>query len=104
LVGLTLYVDFPDNPSDCHNKDPQVPHAGKARASLASPIERMIAMLTANVADVQAEDAAEVLPSRYLRLVAGSRIARGMAERFGVAMYFFGAASGGCKAPTLGGG
>jgi len=104
LVGLTLYVDFPDNPSDCHNKDPQVPHAGKAHASLASPVERMITMLTANLADVQAADAAEVFPSRYLRLVAGSKIARGMAERLGAAMYFFGAASGGCKAPTLGGG
>jgi hypothetical protein len=104
LVGLTLYVDFPDNPSDCHSKDPQVPRAGKAHASLASPMEHMIAMLTANLADVHAADAAEVLPSRYLRLVAGSRIARGMAERFGAAMYFFSAAGGGCKAPIVGGG
>jgi hypothetical protein len=104
LVGLTLYVDFPDNPSDCHSKDPQVPRGGKAHASVASPMERMVTMLTANVADIQAADAAEMLPSRYLRLVAGSRIARGMAERFGVAMYFFGAASGDCKAPIVGGG
>ncbi len=28
LVGLTLYVDFADNPSDCHNKDPQIPRGG----------------------------------------------------------------------------
>jgi hypothetical protein len=30
LLGLTLYVDFPDNPPDCHKSDPQ--HANPAKA------------------------------------------------------------------------
>ena len=105
LVGLTLYVDFADNPSDCHNKDPQVPRGGKAHASLASPVERMAAVLTGNLADVQAADAiAGAGPSRYLRFVAGSSIAREIAQRLGAAMYFFGAQSGACRAPIVGGG
>jgi hypothetical protein len=105
LVGLTLYVDFADNPSDCHNKDPQVPRGGKAHAGLASPMERMTALLTGNLADVQPADAAAgEMPVRYLRFVAGSSIARGIAQRLGVAVYFFAGAGGGCKAPIVGGG
>lgn len=33
LLGLTLYVDFPDNPATCHSKDPQNSHPAKAAAS-----------------------------------------------------------------------
>ena len=105
LVGLTLYVDFADNPSDCHNKDPQVPRGGKAHASLASPLERMMALLTGNLADVQTADAISGdVPSTYLKFVGGSSVARGIAQRLGVAIYFFGASSGDCKAPIVGGG
>lgn len=105
LVGLTLYVDFPDNPSDCHDKDPQVARGGKAHASLALPMERIAALLTEHLADVQAADAAGGMPSRYLRPIAGSSIARGIAHRLGAAIYyFFGAAGGTCKAPIVGGG
>jgi hypothetical protein len=32
FLGVTLYVDFPNDPSDCHKTDPQVPRASKARA------------------------------------------------------------------------
>ena len=35
LLGLTLYVDFPDNPADCHGKDPQ--NARPAKAEAGSP-------------------------------------------------------------------
>lgn len=105
LVGLTLYVDFADNPGDCHNKDPQVPRGGKAHASLMSSIERMTALLAGNLADVQTADAvAGEVPLHYLTVVAGSRIARGIAQRLGVAIYFFGGGTGGCKAPIVGGG
>src|SRR6266404_7046111 len=53
MVGLTLYVDFAENPSDCRNKDPQVLRGSKAHASLVSPLERMAAMLTGQLADVE---------------------------------------------------
>jgi hypothetical protein len=99
LVGLTLYVDFPDNPSDCHNKDPQVPRPGKAHTNLVSPVERITALLTGNLADVEAADA-----TAGLRFVARSGFARGIAHRLGTALYFFGAMGGGCRAPIVGGG
>lgn len=32
FIGVTLYVDFPNDPGDCHKTDPQVPRATKAKA------------------------------------------------------------------------
>ena len=105
LVGLTLYIDFADNPGDCHGKDPQVPRGGKATASWASPVERITALLTANLADVQAADvSAGDPPYRYLRSIAGSSIARGIAQRLGVSMYLFGVSGGDCRTIIVGGG
>jgi len=103
LVGVTMYVDFGENPSSCHDKDPQLPH-GKSRAGLGPSVERIIALLTGNVADVQAADAsAGELPPRYLRFMAESSLARRIAQRLGVAVYFFGASGLDCGAPGLGG-
>jgi hypothetical protein len=100
LVGLTLYVDYPDNPSDCHDKDPQVPHGSKARASLR---ERLTALLTGNLADVQTADTnAGALPPGYVRFIANSSIARRIAERLGVAVYFFSASGQDCESPIPG--
>ncbi len=105
LVGAPLYVDFGDNPADCHGKDPQVTRGGKTHASLASPMERMAALLTGNLADVQAADTvARQVPSRYLRLIAGSSIARGIVQHLPAAVYFFfDVTGGGCRAPIVGG-
>jgi hypothetical protein len=99
LVGLTLYVDFADNPSNCHDKDPQVPRGGKAHASLASPVERMTALLTGNLAEVQAADI-----TAGFRSVAESSVAHGIGQRLRAAIYFFDVTGGGCKAPIVGGG
>jgi hypothetical protein len=79
LVGLSLYVDFPDNPSNCHSKDPQVPRGGKANAALTGE-----------------------QPSGYLRFVAGSL--RGIAQPLATAIYFFDVTGGGCRAPIVAGG
>ncbi len=51
LLGLTLYVDFPDNPADCHSKDPQNAHPAKAAAT--SRAERLVTLLTGNIAEVE---------------------------------------------------
>ena len=104
LVGLTLYVDFADNPSSCHDQDPQVPHGSKAHASLASPLERTIALLTGEFGRRSAGDAtAGALPSRYLRFIGESSIARGIAQRLGIAVYFFSVSGSDCGAPGLDG-
>jgi hypothetical protein len=103
LVGLTLYVDFPENPSSCHDKDPQLPHGSK-RASLASSMELVTALLTGNLADVQAADATTgYLPSGYVRFIAENNLARRTAQRLGIAVYFFGLSGADCGAPGLGG-
>jgi hypothetical protein len=83
LFGLTLYVDFPDNPADCHSKDPQSAHPAKADAG--SRLERLVALLTENLSDeVQGESAAGDARS-YLT----------------AAIYFFGIPSGDCMGPPL---
>ncbi len=49
LLGLTLYVDFPDNPGDCHKSDPQNAHPTKADGSWKSPFEQLAAIDVRNV-------------------------------------------------------
>jgi hypothetical protein len=101
LVGLTYYVDFPPYSDACHNTDPQIPHGAKTHASLRTRFERMAALLTQNVADVQGANAiAPPVPSRFLQFVTQNRAAQGLAAAI---YYFFDVTGGGCKAPTLGG-
>lgn len=105
LVGLTLYVDFAENPSECHDKDPQVARGSKAHASLASPTERMTALLTGDLADVQTADTTSAdVWFRYLTFVARSSIARRIEERLAAAVYFFAGSGVACRAPIVGGG
>ena len=104
LVGLTLYVDFAENPIDCHDKDPQVPRAGKAHAGLSPPVQRLITLFTENLADVQGANATTVeMPPSYLSFIVGSRVAQKFAQRLDAAIYFFATQSSGCKAPIIGG-
>jgi hypothetical protein len=44
LLGLTLYVDFPDNPSDCHKNDPQTANP-KAAAVGIFPLDGLSMLL-----------------------------------------------------------
>jgi len=44
LLNLTLFVDFPDNPADCHKKDLQNAHAVKAEVNSRSPVEQADAL------------------------------------------------------------
>ena len=103
LVGLTLYVDYADNPGDCHGKDPQVPRGSKGHASLTSTVEHISALVTRNMADVQAVDAAEAAASRSLKFIAESTIARRIVDSLGIALYFFGTSGTDCHSPVVGG-
>jgi hypothetical protein len=92
LVGVTLYIDFADNPSDCHDKDPQVPRGGKAAFS-------------GNRAEIQAADiTGGSMRFGYLRSIAENSFVRGIAQRLGVYMYFFGSNGIDCKGNIVGGG
>jgi hypothetical protein len=85
LLGLTLYVDFPDNPADCHSKDPQRVRSAKADAD--SSIDRLVALLTGNLADVQ-----------------GASVTKGpqsIAYYLAAAMYFFAEPGYDCVSPHI---
>lgn len=49
LINVTLFVDFPNDPSACHDKDPQNPHTAKAAIDQSS-VERTVALLERDLA------------------------------------------------------
>jgi len=102
LLGLTLYVDFPDNPADCHSKDPQNAHPAKASAGELSPLERLGSLLAGNLAEVQVASATsgENLPAAP-RFLTWSRDTRSIADYLAVVAYFFTRPMGNCMAPHL---
>ncbi len=72
LLGLTLYVDFPDNPGDCHKSDPQNAHPAKAEGKWRSSFEQSA------VIDI-----------------------RNIEQRLLTAVYLFGHPGGDCMAPIV---
>ena len=102
LLGVTLFVDFPDNPADCHGKDPQIDRPAKANAIPELLPQRLAEMLGEDLADAQTSDVTNGIPAPYLRWVVSSRGARGVAQRLTAAAYFFGRPSGICRAPIIG--
>lgn len=76
LVGLSLYVDFPDNPSSCHSKDPQNPPAAKTEFGRRSLLER----------------------AAFVPAFAGWRW-----QHLAAAIYFFGGSPVDCHAPVVNG-
>ncbi len=102
LLGLTLYVDFPDNPADCQSKDPQSARPAKAEAGESSPLDRLVALLAGNLVEVQAASAAGgENPVSDPRLLTRRGDGRSMADYLAAAMYFFGKPGGDCKAPVI---
>lgn len=74
LLNITLFIDFPNDPSECHGKDPQNAHPIKA----------------------------EVDPSFRNFLARGWE--GGLGQHLLAAIYLFGVHVGGCKAPIIVGG
>jgi len=74
LMNITLFVDFPNDPGECHGKDPQNPHPFKA----------------------------EIVPNFPSFSARGS--AGGLKQHLLAAIYFFGQQAGACKAPIIVGG
>ena len=75
LLNVTLFVDFPNDPAECHGKDPQ------------------------NSRPVKAELAPSFLRSFFVRGSAG-----GLKQHLLAAIYFFGVQVGACRAPIIVGG
>lgn len=74
LLNISLFIDFPNDPSECHGKDPQNAHPIKA----------------------------EVHSSFRDFLASGSK--GGLTQHLLAAIYFLGAQVGACKAPIIVGG
>lgn len=99
LVNVTLYVDFPESPSGCHDKDPQKPHPAQAEAE--SPLwERLDALMEENLTDLPLASAALMENSfghEFLAWVAPGAFMKHARASF----YFFGTRPSNCKAPIL---
>jgi hypothetical protein len=109
LLNLTLFVDFPNDPSECHGKDPQNPRPAKAEIDhrtndRRSLLERAAALVEGNLADVQDASVASSssAPSFLRSFVRGS--AGSLKQHLLAAIYFFGTQGGTCRAPIIVGG
>jgi hypothetical protein len=60
LLGLTLYVDFPDNPDTCHGSDPQNNRPAKAESGVPSSRQRLAALLEGNLIDMPVAESASI--------------------------------------------
>jgi hypothetical protein len=97
LIGLTLYIDFPDSPADCHKKDPQVPRAGKASLVPGLGGKHAYGLFGEDIVPVTtAGFTPDLAPSL-------SSTIRNSANRL-AAFYFFATGGGGCKMVIIVGG
>jgi hypothetical protein len=105
FLGVTLYVDFPNDPSACHSTDPQnfrpgkgmgVPPAGKPVSSL---LERLDVPFTESLAPQETMS----LAGADLSSAASGFLAASAAKRkyYEAAAYLFDHPSGDCEAPVL---
>jgi hypothetical protein len=90
LLALNLYVDFPESPSNCHDKDPQKARAVKAEAGPAAGFERLAALLETDLGDAKESSVA-------LSLLDAKAVVRHLAAT----LYLFGRPSGICNAPII---
>jgi hypothetical protein len=99
LLSLTLYVDFPESPSTCHDTDPQKARAVKAETGPAASFERLVALLEPDLGDAKKDSMAPLGADRFAALA--FRGAKMVARRFTAALYLFGRPSGSCLAPVI---
>jgi hypothetical protein len=99
LLSLSLYVDFPESPSNCRDKDPQKARAVKAEAGPAEGFERLAALLEPDFGDAKEASVAPMGADPFATVA--FRGAKTVARRFSVALYLFGRPSGSCLAPII---
>ncbi len=103
FLGLTLFVDFPNDPEGCHKKDPQISSMPRAEIGFSVGLNRLAELLDGNLGsgdqvDVQ-EASAIPLVVRDFQLASLS-IFGDRAKVLG-AVVLFHATGTGCKAPIL---
>src|SRR5258708_7774920 len=99
LLALNLYVDFPDNPSSCHDKDPQRSRAVKAETRPTPIFDGVVAHLESDLGEA---NEASVAPPEAGRFAAFAlRGAKTAARHLTAALYLFGHPSGACGTPII---
>jgi len=96
LLGLNLYVDFPDYQDDCHKKDPQLAQAEKAQLLHGLPMRAIGAIFARDFAATREAGIEGGILATYLDF-ATSRVARS----FEAAFYFFHTGAMGCTTPII---
>jgi hypothetical protein len=99
LLALTLYVDFPESPSSCHDKDPQKSRATKAETSPSAGVERLVALLESDLGDAEEASVAPLGADRFAAFAL--RGAKMVTRHLTAALYLFGHPSGVCLAPAI---
>jgi hypothetical protein len=100
FLGLTLYVDFPNDSADCRKTDPQVPRSTKAEAGQPSRLERMVVLLSGDLTDGQAASTVGATVPSNLGPLTKSGVT-GTVWDLMAAVYFFHGGGGTCTAPIL---
>jgi hypothetical protein len=105
LIGLVLYVDFPDSPAECRKKDPQSARAEKAQSLLGLPTP------STDVSSVADPSAMKRINMRQASIQQASVSGDGFAvvnfalrkaiRGVGAAFYFFHSEGGACLAPII---
>lgn len=99
LLKLTLYVDFPDSPSTCHDKDPQ--RSKTAHDGRPSSLEALATLLGGNLGDVQMASVDPEMAAGYQVFPYHWQAASSTKQHLLAAFYLFGRPSGACTAPIL---
>ena len=96
FLGLTLFVDFPNDSADCHKTDPQIAHSTKAEAG--TGILRWIGsrhfLLRRRLVSETASYSGQRGDTGSLRILATAVAADPVAHYLAAAMYLFHASRG----------
>jgi hypothetical protein len=100
FLGLSLYVDFPGNPPDCHKSDPQI-RSTKAEASPRPALDRLAALFLEESANSRTANAASGELTGRPAILATVDAAHPIADSLTAAIYLFHASGVNCKFPIL---
>jgi len=99
FLSLTVFVDFPNDATNCHDRDPQSARAVKAETGRgSSAFEWLVGALDERPADVQTASLVGFAPRTT---AAGIGRAGGVPRYLFATMYLFHIPTGDCKAPIL---
>ena len=100
FLGLSLYVDFPGNPPDCHKTDPQI-RSTKAEASPRPPLDRLAALFLEESANSRTASAVSRELAGRPAILATVDGAHPIAHYLTAAIYLFHVSGTNCKAAIL---